>query len=84
MKKTIEWEKELGQAWTEGLWYKVIGIVRKAIHSEREKTIEEIKEKVELIDNFYEYSPKEDMFGVGWERAIDEVLKKLNTLKGKI
>ena len=35
----------------------------------------ELRERVKNLENFYEYGPREDTFGDGWNRAIKEVLK---------
>ena len=36
-----------------------------------------IQQEIKECENFYEYTPREDMFGVGYERAIDDMLKRL-------
>jgi hypothetical protein len=55
---------------------KLVHIVERLLQEQKEK----FKEAIDRTENFYEYTPKEDMFGVGYERAIDDVRKALKEI----
>ena len=65
--------------------------VRAFLHTEieraRKEALKEVRERVTNMENFYEYTPKEDMFGVGYERAVDGVrtiLDEMEKTGGKV
>ena len=43
----------------------------------RKETLKEIEGIIENMENYREYTPREDMFGVGWEQMKSDILSAL-------